>query len=351
MNTKFLLIIGAGCTLSEALNRAKSKYPPLDKGFFKDVSSYNEFESVDKYLRNSYDIDLKKEPDKDSLEAVMAILYTDIHNPAFTKDAITAFRSLIRLFNRRIADTTNNLKPTNRFNLYRILANEIDSGTSPNDITIITFNQDIQIEKVLDRLQSTGRSKKYGRIYNFPFCYKIPDCERLLSNPRISDSFESGDISEKGVRLLKLHGSLNWYSVHNRRKLSKKAILSVKKDFHITPRKEISSSLTYRRKFTFPLVIPPVTHKAGILHNQIIPLWSEADTALKNAEKILVYGYSCPRMDFESANLIRRTVHANRNLEDFSVVDPNPAVFQRYVELTNLDKLHYYKNAESYINQ
>ena len=34
MNTKFLIIAGAGSTLSDALSKPAKRRPPLDKGFF-----------------------------------------------------------------------------------------------------------------------------------------------------------------------------------------------------------------------------------------------------------------------------------------------------------------------------
>jgi len=203
MNTKFLIIVGAGCTLSDAMNKPIKNQPPLDRGFFKDTSriNYPEFNTIKNYLRNTYDFD-PTDPDRDSLESVMAIIYADIHNPSLSEKALGAFRGLITLFNRRIADSTNRLKPTNRFRLYRIISGALDEGIMPEEITTITFNQDIQIEKTLQRLQTTGRTKHCGRIFNFPHCYKIPDSyDRLSVPPKRAEKFETGDPSQKGIRL------------------------------------------------------------------------------------------------------------------------------------------------------
>jgi len=354
MQTKLLIIAGAGCTLSDAMNQPISNRPPLDRGFFRDVSrtNYTEFDIIRNYLRTNYDFD-PTERDRDSLESVMAIIYADLHNPTLAEQALETFRGLITLFNRRIAQTTNNLYPTNRFKLYRILAGALDYGISPEEITIITFNQDIQIEKILQKLQATGRKKRCGRIFNFPFCYNISNASgRLSSPPKRIGKFEKGDQYEAGIRLLKLHGSLNWYSIHNSKKIPKNSILNSSRKFQITPRATIEPDMTFtakRKRYTFPLVIPPVTHKAGILHQDLHPIWNMAETALKYAIEIVVFGYSCPANDFESANLIRRTVHLNQNLKEFSVIDPTPEVFQRYVDLAGIDRLYYFKKPESYL--
>ena len=185
MQTKYLLIAGAGCTLSDATTVPKRKKPPLDKGFFHDISLkeyYPEFTIVSNYLQKTYDFD-PTEPTRDSLESVMAIIYADIHNSNLGASAVSAFRDLIKLFNKRVAETTNDLIPTNRFNLYRILCHLIDKSITPKEICIITFNQDVQIEKVLQKIQSTNRIKKCGRVFNFPYCYGIPDSVKKLSRP------------------------------------------------------------------------------------------------------------------------------------------------------------------------
>jgi len=355
MKTKLLIIVGAGATLSDALQRSEKNRPPLDKGFFRNVSrsKYHELATVTHYLQTTYDFD-PLSPDRDSLERAIAMIYADIHNPQLEKSAIEAFRAIIKLFNRRVADTTNTLKPTNRFKLYRILCQALDNGLSPDKVCIITFNQDLQIEKVLLKIQNTNRSKKHGRILNFPYCYGINNAQDRLSSPKgKTTTFPIGKPKEPTLRILKLHGSLNWFSSHKSPRIPKNVILDPSRQYHITPREQVAPDLTFttkRKMYTFPLIIPPVTHKAGILHADMHPLWQQAENALRVAKEVVVFGYSCPEMDFESANLIRRTIRANHNIEEFAVIDPNPLVFQRYVELTGLSRLYYFKNTDSYLS-
>jgi hypothetical protein len=349
MKTKFLIIVGAGATLSDASRSPMKKKPPLDKGFFKGASGskHSEISTVRQYLSNTYDFDALT-PNHDSLENVMAIIYTDIHNPQLEDKAVPAFRSLIRLFNRRIADTTNNLDPTNRSKLYRIICKALDDGISPSEICLVTFNQDIQIEKILNKINGTKRAAKYGNIFTFPACYTIKDAR--TSNPPPSEPrFPSTKTDLQGIRILKLHGSLNWFSRHKSQEVSKNAILNTTREFFITPRTKITPDLKFSKWNTFPLIVPPVTHKAGILHQALHPIWENSTKALKGAEEIVIFGYSCPAMDFESANLIRRTVHLNRQIKYFSIIDPNPYVFQRYVDLTGLKRIFWFRSAESFL--
>ena len=354
MNTKHLIILGAGATLSDAEKKPLNRRPPLDRGFFTGVEilRYTEFDTVQRYLEETYTYDII-EPGMDSLEAVMGIIYADINNPQLEKHAVAAFRALIRLFSKYLAHTTNALKPTNRFNLYRLLSRLLDNGTRPQEICIITFNQDLQIEKTLERLQNTTRPARCGQIFSFPQCYEISGAESLLSNaPPRQDKFQISPRKSSTIRILKLHGSLNWYSLHKTQEVPKKAILNTQRALHITPRSRITTDMTFkarRRQYTFPLVIPPVSHKAGILHKNLAPLWRKAEIALKHAQHIIVFGYSCPKTDFESANLLMRSIKQNSSLASFCLIDPSPMLFQRYAEITDLESIRYFKSMHGYL--
>jgi len=354
---RIVIIVGAGSTLSDAVSLPLKRRPPLDKGFFTACGKLDlpERLAIIRYLKRNYDIDPTSE-EHDSLERIMAIIYADIGNPLLDKKAVSAFRGLIRLFNRRIAETTNSLIPTNRTNLYRILAKKFNNNASPSDISIITFNQDIQIEKVLSRLEKTKAYRRLGPIFCFPACYRIKDAsDRLSRPPRSLSKFKIDRNGSKGIPVLKLHGSLNWFSSHTSSKVPKNAILKPKKDFYITPRLKIPVEMTFtknkKKTYTFPLIIPPVNHKVAIIHRDIHPIWELAEDALTKANEIIVFGYSCPAADFESANLFRRAIQNGANQDYFSVIDPAPQVFQRYVDITSLDHLSYFRSADAYIEK
>ena len=115
----------------------------------------------------------------------------------------------------------------------------------------------------------------------------------------------------------------------------------------------MSPSMGYkaeRRLYTFPIVVPSVTQKASILHEDFGPVWLRAAEALREADRIITFGYSCPPSDNESANLITRSIRQNGKLKSFVIIDPSPETFARYVLLTGLDKLTFYRTAKAYLN-
>ncbi len=224
MGQKICLIIGAGCTVADATQRSPKNRPPLDKEFFSIAQKTNPrlVDEIKSYIKVNYGSDILI-PEDDSLEGVMATIYTDIFHPNL-KDRVTeAFRTLIGLFNRRLADTTNQLPATQGRYFYRIISDFLRTGVQPSDITVITFNQDIQIEKILEKLQNTKIYNSIGKIFNFPFCYCI-DFDSITTPKGNTEIFAKGDINSNGITLLKLHGSLNWYSLHKSQNISPSAM-------------------------------------------------------------------------------------------------------------------------------
>lgn len=356
MEGKTVVVVGAGATFSDGSNKPKKYRPPLDSGFFKICRDlrYSELRPITAYLENHYSID-PTDPIFDSLERIMAIIYADITNPTLSTGSLKAFRSLIQLFNRRIAETTNELNPTTQCNLYRLITRLIKSGVSPSHITIVTFNQDLQIEKVLDKIQQTKSYDKHGIIFRFPGCYRITNgTEKLSAAPAHLPTFPKST-ETSGIAILKLHGSLNWFSTHTSSRVPKNSILSTKKDFFITPRRNIPIKMEFQREkksvHTFPMIIPPINNKASVIHKDLHPIWKIAEQRMRDADNILVFGYSCPQSDFESANLFRRAANAGTDPERFSVINPDCIAFNRFVEVTSLAHLSFFSDADSFVKR
>jgi len=352
MGKKVVLVIGAGSTYADCpTSVGVARKPPLDHSFFKysEPQNLSAVRKLRRFVKNFYHVDLMA-PASDRLEAIMAMLYADIFHPDFGDDVFEHFRDLVRLYNRRIARTTNSLKPSNKSLLFRMLLPYLRNSSEIDDVTFVTFNQDIHIERTLSRYVTYGKYKKLGQLLDFPGCYRV-NCSDFTSPTTGSvTKFEHIDPSNGGPRILKLHGSLNWFSVHNSRNVSRKSLFRSDRKMRITSRSELSSSLTItgkRRQYMFPIVVPPVLNKASILHNLLKPIWSEAETALSEADEVVFYGYSCPESDIESANMIRRGVQRHANV---SLIDPNPAVLTRYMDLLDVGHLSYYKNGEFFVS-
>jgi hypothetical protein len=350
---KIVLILGAGATLSDVATRPLRERPPLDRGFFRigKMAHPALAGTVAGYMATVYEYDIVA-PEADSLERVMGQIYTDTFNPGLRKPATQAFRALLRLFNRRVADTTNDIRPTRQRWLYRILAGFLSAGVAPKDMTIITYNQDLQVEKTLCLLSERSRWQGISQeIFNFPGCYAIGT--RDLSSPTYAQegqNFVATESVDGALKVLKLHGSLNWYSSHTSATPSQKAMFNPKRPLYITTRRIIPPDMTLsgrRSTHALPIVVPLVTHKSSVLHNDLRGVWRCAEDALDKADELIVFGYSCPPLDFESANQLRRSQLKSR--AKVSVIDPDGNIAARYIDLLKPESLAYYSAAKYFL--
>lgn len=349
---RVVLIVGAGATLSDACLKPRKFRPPLDRGFFQDVNlSNSRGRSVTDYLLRTYEIELTNRGDE-RLEEIISILFSDMQSPAASRQsAAKVFINLLTILNHRLAETTNPLTPNRRSNLYRIVRSLLDRYR-PEQISIVTFNQDIHIEKTLFELQQNNTIPN-RTILEFPGCYRISGFR--ITSPRRQQAFQQEKLFPKSdsytssIEVLKLHGSLNWYSKYNTAEPTAKQLLSRHKACFVTRRRQISTEMSYRRQHTFPIVVPPVSNKAAFFHQSLEVVWSRARTVLSEANDMIVFGYSCPEADHASANLIRRTTRKNPRLKKTSIIDSSSETFQRFVELTGADTLYYYRSANAYM--
>jgi hypothetical protein len=303
-------------------------------------------------MLNTYGVDVFADT-HDSLEAVMSRLYPDIFNDALAGDARPAFRALLQLFNRRLAYTTNKISPSQRRLLYRMLTRLFRDRCDPGEITIITFNQDIQVEKTLERL---GRAKRWAhlasRLFAFPDMYCMGSDVWKATTGAGPDLFSLTNPEGEFVRVLKLHGSLNWYSTHTSSEPSPTAMFNPNRALSLTRRRAISPDMTLRgkrKRYTLPVIVPPVNHKSSVLPAALAPVWAIAEAAIADADRMVVFGYSCPALDFEAANLLTRSHRARAPSANLAVIDPDGAVATRYIDLLGPRRLSYYKTAADYL--
>jgi hypothetical protein len=352
-----VIIVGAGGSIADAASRSVVRRPPLDKGFFRAVSLGGilepELRRISQYFQQHYGVKSLSAPDVDSLEGIMTKLYADAFLPHVGTKAYGAFLDLLRVFNRHLADTTNAVDMNQRRLLYRVLRHHVAECAEASDCTIITYNQDIQIEKALAELGKHLPSR-YRGLFAFPQSYRLGDVP--LSVPSGGEVFAKATTGDGSLALLKLHGSLNWYSTHTSSKPTSAALFKQDRKLQVTVRKEIEPEMLRRqrvkgrRMYTMPLVVPAVSHKAGILHNDLWPIWKQAEERIQSATHVTVFGYSCPEADHESANLIARAFRQNKVCENLSIIDPRPQVVLRYAELTGMDVISYYKSATRYLS-
>lgn len=348
-----VIIVGAGGTVSEVANKKATEQPPLDGDFYKNCfQDYKiKVQEVSQYFKKYYHYSILDKK-HDSLEKTLSTIYTDLFDPKLKKEASSTIMSLIKLFNKRLADSTNKININPRRQLYRIVIKYLMEGYTPKRISFITFNQDIQIEKTLNYINSTKRWKEL-QLFSFPKCYDLNLINKPTAPFSLDNCFDLHDYSSK-IKVYKLHGSINWYSAHQTSNFKPDIFTNTTKEFTITRRKKINTDMKYgisKKSFTFPVIIPPVTNKSAIMNKHLISLWEKAAIKLEKANEIIFWGYSLPDLDFESKNLFQKKITGNKSIDDIILINPDSTLCSRYIDILGLKKLDYFRDANSFLSK
>jgi len=133
--------------------------------------------------------------------------------------------------------------------------------------------------------------------------------DELLFGSRISEA-SYGFGTNDGVRLLKPHGSLNWFRDETAAplKVDKKFLLTGTKKERVFAFRRFRAPLSKNARDYMPLIVPPVYAKAfdGPLFRH---LWREVVTALSTATEVRFVGFSLAKADFHARFTLRCGFH------------------------------------------
>ncbi len=187
------------------------------------------------------------------------------------------------------------------------------SRLKPND-TVITFNYDLLIEESIDPSPLWNPVDGYGlsvqgKTHNW--------CKHWLTDRSYSQP------SSK-IKVLKLHGSLNWRLYKNNRIISLKHYPYFVRTRNGKPLPEEIS------------VLPPGWNKR-IDQKPYREFWRSARLALETCKTLIILGYSLPETDLLAQALFAEVVRTRKVrghwLKELYLADPNQAVKERFVEL------------------
>ena len=190
--------------------------------------------------------------------------------------------------------------------------------TKPGD-SILTFNYDLIIDKAL---LDTNKFTRSGYCIEFSGGVDSSS-ERLHKTPT--------DAGQSEVKLLKLHGSLNWLGYH----YPKKTRILYLEDGLTTlnlaaegwgPSIQLKEEGDYDG-YLKPLLVPPSSDKSHVweTHNGAMRgLWVKAGEALQECATLFVLGYSLRDADYQARWLFRRFLADRQDKPQIWVVNSNP---------------------------
>lgn len=325
-----VIVFGAGATVAEAIPRRRRKrlFPPLDTDFFERAHALapgrgaltSHLASLAAYVRSEYGVDITARPTP-RMEQIAAWVFSDALVTPGRVDAQEAYRALLHIYRDVIARTTDAWDPGPRGPTMSLLRAMADQQRA---LTCITFNQDLLIERALDSL-----AVKHAGLWNLHTGYgeiRFQSFTQPVGGRRPRDMFRGDAGTASAVRLLKLHGSLNWYVTSRGRQPPMR--LPSRRPF-CSRRRSLPDIVTYRgrgrRQWTWPVIVPPVADKGAMFSGILAELWAQAETALREARSLVLFGYSFPDTDVQAETLFRRAC-SRASLEHVVVVNTDLAV-------------------------
>lgn len=350
---KTVALVGAGATVASALEAEASEnvIPPLDATFFQLAHELEltGLTTVNRYMLRHHGMKIDKNS-RTSMEEVFNYIFGDVHGGVTgdePEEGLKALWFLIRMYNESIAKTTNQLPGDSAFGVYGLLQNLISFDHSLQ-LAFVTFNQDLMIEKALAKINKGAKGK------NIPFsidkCYGL-DFARFVG---VSGWKEFAEGETDSVKILKLHGSLNWqYFVRSEK--DPKTFLRMPKtdDLTCTKAEKLLLYAKYRPRGRsrsgklVPVVVPPVYEKSTLYEPLLAPLRKQAEAVLQKAERIVIFGYSFPQADFLARSLLRRAMYKNNSVRDLVIINTDPRVCAEAASICHSDYIRYAETVPS----
>ncbi len=191
--------------------------------------------------------------------------------------------------------------------------------------TIITFNRDVLIELAVNAAnimiwENTNLSGVTGQT-------SINRNDILGGFPELPPSRYRFGPPNQAARLLKLHGSTNWYwQPGDASGASVIAWMIDGESQTVQTKQEVMEELARSVLGRVPTIIPPSAAKAEFYRSPLLSkLWQDARTALSaGAGNLYLVGYSLPLTDLVTLGMLRETVGSGGGGERRQIVVVNP---------------------------
>ena len=138
--------------------------------------------------------------------------------------------------------------------------------------------------------------------------------------------------SIQSFRLLKLHGSIDWWSVP-KDESGATLVREPARDRFGKPNQGDLQPLLGRE----PFIVPPLTSKSAYFRNPILrQIWKDAYWALAKATRISIVGYSLPQADIVMAGMLEAAIAQSKIV--IEVVNTNPNGVKQRLDAFRLPK-------------
>lgn len=217
-------------------------------------------------------------------------------------------------------------------------------------LVVISFNQDMVVERVCEENKiSWSYIDNLRLVKQKPYLYFI----------KTRYNFQSYQLEHPEIKLLKLHGSFNWFYCW---RCLKMRFFSIQDAGHfpsvtqwpfggrilLCAEPKCLTKAAVGQANLMPLIIAPSALKQYDLPT-IYDQFLMSRENLRNAEEIIFCGYSMREEDSLSVNLFYKLSTLNKKVKNIIVIDPNKQVYRRIANVIQfrpqyINSLHDFNN-------
>jgi len=308
-----------------------------DEGFKKEFQSYSDdekFETIEQlkrrsdFLENIYSY-LSEYKGYIALEDIFTILdkafVSNEHIQGYDTSKIIQLREdfvlcIIRLFVKSSLSYEFNDDTYINF-LRKLMDRRIDSGQQGDPLSIITLNWDFIIDKYFYEI--TKRDDKYNKL-RLDYCVYDHNYHYYFDS-KSEENIPSTILKRQGffnLKLLKLHGAMNWLLCKNCQRLyySQRDYIAIKefydKNYPECPFcKENYHSVGDRNQIKLKSELITPTLLKNLESVTFKNIWKNAFVELSEAERVVFIGYSLPQADFEFRYMLKKAIRPSTKVD------------------------------------
>ena len=197
-------------------------------------------------------------------------------------------------------------------------------------VSIITTNWDTILDNNIYRIINSDEipeGHKFSGVLDY--CCYISSLDE--NDNKIKPGMYALGKGRYNVKLLKLHGSLNWLQCPKCSRLFVKLYTNYLGGY-VTPKKycrhcekNFGTKNDDTNKLFTNIITPTFLKNLNNVQNKLV--WQNAAIELSEASKVVFIGYSLPQADFEFKQVLSRMIRSNAEIEVFLVDQDNPTNF------------------------
>ena len=185
--------------------------------------------------------------------------------------------------------------------------------------------------------------------------YGLPGNIEAISDPSDEYDLTCSGTRHRHVPIFKMHGSCNWvYRSVNAYPSAQ--VARGNRTLVLWHNTKVSQSTTMRHSgvgrsswYIWPLIVPPVYEKHRYITGELKRVWDDASDALREATRVIFWGYSFPKADLHARYFFGAAAHANDALRSPTLINPDAHAEDELWDVLRPHQVAHYRDVTAFL--